>query len=265
MVRYIKHDAEEFAAAKGKKFTEDAMKKRIWSAVVLAVCVLLGACESAGTAACEQGMRELEQGNYAEAEDAFGKALTADGNLREAYRGRGIRSLKQEKFREAEADFNKVIELTGILPDETAYDSLRWLGETYYLAQEYEKSADVYVRLLKLEKLTGKDAPLVNDLALKLADEEAYEAALELLDAGAQYLDRDSAQTICWNRIVLAERTDRMNDARVWLEEYCKEYPSDTDAVLEKDALGPAQKPDEGTKNGMPDESGEEGRNGAAD
>lgn len=248
------------------------IRRMLLSSIVVSLVFMFSACGSAGTDADEQGMEYFEQGKYTEALASFEEAVQADSSealyqihcgmaqirleqyeqaqaafeiamrmdeeAKEAYRGRGICYMKQKLYADAAADFETVLKLAGTFPDAADYDSLHWLGEAYYQAGEYEKSADVVIRLLGLDELSAEDGAFVNDLAIHVIEIEQYDLAEELLDKAVSALNGDSVQALRWNQIITAERMNKMDKARTLLEAYCSSFPTDADAALERAAVG---------------------------
>lgn len=222
-------------------------------ALLLGMVGMLGACGKSkkdGETLVDNGMALIAQEQYSQAEASFTEAIQNSPEQAEAYRGRGISLLKQDRFQEAEADFEKALELSGMIPDESAYDSLHWLCEAYYREGNHVKCGDAYTRLLKLGRGDQGDAAIINDVAVRLTEAGNYEEAAVLLDAAAEHLKGDAAQALRWNQAMVYEYLDSRKAGEL-LETYCKDYPGDGEAALERNALLEAgekeQETDEGT------------------
>ena len=81
----------------------------------------------------------MNYGKYAEAEEAFGKAIKYDKNNYEAYYLRGCAKINAKKYQDAILDLEKAIELK---PDYA--DAYFNIGRTYFLLNDEEKACEYY-------------------------------------------------------------------------------------------------------------------------
>ena len=81
----------------------------------------------------------MNYGKYAEAEEAFDKAIKYDKNNYEAYYLRGCAKINAKKYQDAILDLEKAIELK---PDYA--DAYFNIGRTYFLLNDEEKACEYY-------------------------------------------------------------------------------------------------------------------------
>lgn len=81
----------------------------------------------------------MNYGKYAEAEEAFDKAIKYDKNNYEAYYLRGCAKINAKKYQNAILDLEKAIELK---PDYA--DAYFNIGRTYFLLNDEEKACEYY-------------------------------------------------------------------------------------------------------------------------
>ena len=81
----------------------------------------------------------MNYGKYAEAEEAFDKAIKYDKNNYEAYYLRGCAKINAQKYQEAILDLEKAIELK---PDYA--DAYFNIGRAYFILNEEEKACEYY-------------------------------------------------------------------------------------------------------------------------
>ena len=81
----------------------------------------------------------MNYGKYAEAEEAFDKAIKYDKNNYEAYYLRGCAKINEKKYKDAILDLEKAVELK---PDYA--DAYFNIGRTYFLLNDEEKACEYY-------------------------------------------------------------------------------------------------------------------------
>ena len=81
----------------------------------------------------------MNYGKYAEAEEAFDKAIKYDKNNYEAYYLRGCAKINAQKYQEAILDLEKAIELK---PDYA--DAYFNIGRAYFILNDEEKACEYY-------------------------------------------------------------------------------------------------------------------------
>lgn len=125
------------------------MRKRCW--LLLGVLLLTG-CGGSESNYYEEGTALLEQGNYEEAADVFEQAVKAEERLPESYRGLGICQLKMEDEAAAIAAFSRSLNELDNTNVEFETDVMYYLAEARKDYGEYEKAAQVYTDMLKLQE-----------------------------------------------------------------------------------------------------------------
>lgn len=158
-------------------------------------CMLLVGC---GQNVYKKGVENLENKNYAAAQENFQKAIEDKKNIEDSYRGLGIAYYEQENYEKALEAFENAIkagtEETGTLYNMMAVCKMQ--TESYENAISYYKKA-----------LTYSDC------------------------------SDDMKQEINFNIIVCYEKLEDWDNAKAKLEEYVTAYPDDEKAAKEADFL----------------------------
>lgn len=168
------------------------MKK--WSIVLLCGLLLTGCGGVDGSECYEQGTECLLQADYEQAALLFTQAVESGERLSESYRGLGIAQLEQGDNAAAIAAFSRSLnEMEGSnLEFET--DVMYYLAEARKDYGEYEKAAEVYTEILKLEE-DPKAYYLRGSIYLDL--EEYDKAAADFDLALSESRDYDMYINIC--------------------------------------------------------------------
>lgn len=149
--------------------------KRIFAALLLAVCIGLTGC----TDAVEEGAGLLEEGKYTEAAENFQKSVEEGKNLGEAYRGLGICYWEQEEYEKASEAFENALD-HGTEKTATIYNML---GICEMKLESYKKAA-FYFQNGQMKEDAGeelKQEMAFNEIAAYEADGD-YTKALQGLE-----------------------------------------------------------------------------------
>lgn len=158
-------------------------------------CVLLAGC---GQNTYKKGLENLENKDYAAAQENFQKAVEEKKNIADSYRGLGIAYYEQKNYKDAMKAFEDAIS-SGTKETSTLYNMMAVCA----MQQESYKDANSY-----------------------------YEKALTYSDC-----TDDMKQEIQFNMIVCYEKMEDWDNAKARLEEYVAAYPDDEKAVKEADFL----------------------------
>lgn len=170
------------------------MKKYLMIFLVLAFGMMLTGC----TNPSEQGVKELKNGNYKEAEEQFQKAIKKEINVGDAYRGIGLVKWEQEEYEEASKALKKALE------------------------EGAQKTVTIY--------------SILGNCAMK--QEQASEALnYYRLALAAEGNSEELEQEIKFNEIAAYEQQKDWESAKTKLKEYIEAYPDDAQAVKEAEFL----------------------------
>ncbi len=99
-----------------------------------------------------QGMAYIELMSYDEAQSSFDYALGLDAENKLAYRGKGIAYLRAEDYEAAIENFNKALECANGHVSQVEFDVLKYRGEAETASGDYEAAVETYSILLDVEK-----------------------------------------------------------------------------------------------------------------
>lgn len=167
-------------------------------AVILSAAVVSIALTGCVKDYSKTGVEYLEKGQYKEAEEQFEKAVEADRNVGDAYRGIGMAKWEQEDYEGARDAFKKALD-----------NGAEKTGTIYNLLGSCE---------MQLENPQG---------ALSY-----YRLALTAEGSGKKLL-----KEVKFNMIAAYEKSEDWDSARAKLKEYIKEYPDDEKAAKEAEFL----------------------------
>lgn len=146
----------------------------------------------------KKGVENLENKNYAAAQENFQKAIEDKKNVADSYRGLGIAYYEQKNYKDAEKAFEDAVS-SGTKETATLYNMMA---------------------VCKMQQESYEDA--ISD----------YEKALTYSDC-----TDDMKQEIQFNVIVCYEKMEDWDDAKAKLDEYIAAYPDDEKAAKEADFL----------------------------
>ncbi|MGN1267563.1 MAG: tetratricopeptide repeat protein [Dorea sp.] len=171
------------------------MKQRKNILLILALSLMLTAC---GANPYDQGVEQLENGQYEEAEASFGVAIEQEKNVADSYRGLGIACWELGDYEGAKEALLQAVE------------------------NGSEKTITLYALLGNCElELQNAESAL-----------EYYEKVLE-----AEEIEAGLLQDVEYNMIVAYEQLMDMDTAKEKLAEYMEKYPDDEDAAKEAEFL----------------------------
>ena len=146
----------------------------------------------------EEGVKYLEKGKYKEAAEQFEKAVEADRNVGDAFRGIGMAKWEQEDYEGARDAFKEALD------------------------NGAEKTGAIY-------NLLGSCEMKLNDSQGALS---YYRLALSAEDSS-----EDLLKEVKYNMIAAYEQSKDWESARAKLKEYIAEYPDDETAGKEAEFL----------------------------
>ncbi len=171
------------------------MKRFCTVLAVVLVSLLLGGC---GADPYEEGMEQLENGQYKEAAESFGQAVEKGKNTADSYRGLGIARWEQEDYEGAKEAFEHALKEGG-----------KKTGTIYNLLGTSEMKLENYEDALKY-----------------------YEEGLK-----AEGNSKELAQEMEYNSIVAYEKLEDWEKAKEKLNAYVEKYPDDAEASKEAEFL----------------------------
>ena len=137
----------------------NSLRRSIYPAVLAAAlcAALLGGCSGnkVSTEKTQAGYKAAEDHNYQEAEGLFTEAVAEGEEPVAAYRGLGIAQMGQAKYAEASDAFGKALAATDDKMPETVLDLLQYRASAQYRMQDYESTIET------CRQITAADASLV--------------------------------------------------------------------------------------------------------
>lgn len=170
------------------------MKKYVMILLIVIYGLLLTGCGNPS----EQGVKEMESGNYKEAEEQFQKAVEKEVNVADAYRGIGLVNWEQEKYDEAAKALKKALE--------------------------------------KGAKKTGTIYSILGNCAMKL-NQPSEALNYYRLALAAEGNSKELVQELRFNEIAAYEQQKDWESAKAKLKEYVAAYPDDEQAIKEAEFL----------------------------
>ncbi len=108
------------------------------------------------------------------------------------------------------------------------------LGKTYEALGADSYAASVYLNYIALDETS---AEIYNQLAMCKLNEGSYDEALQYLNAGFPYAEKELLQIMKFNEVVIYEYAGEFDLAKSKMEEYLADYPSDESALREFEFL----------------------------
>ena len=217
--------------------------------------------ETPAQAYLESGILYLEQGNTAEAEEAFQSCLDEDPKLSyyiqiyDAYKdcnmeADGAAYLKEavslldegntdEEYEGGElyyylGDTDKAIEYLSKAADRDEEDAIALLGDIYLEKGDVDSARSVFQTSLdKGEYVAGA----CNGLALCDIQAGEYEAAMQHIEQGLAAAGEDEQETLLFNQIVVLEKQLQFDAAQEKLSAFLEMYPDNAQAQREQTFL----------------------------
>lgn len=154
-------------------------------------------------------------------------ALEIEGNKAENYMQRGRIYLILEQYDAATKALNKAI-------DKNLDEAKVYLAQVYLAQDEDDKAEATLEEYIKNDTVTSDALNIIGCMKMEQGD---YEAALKYFKQGLGLDKVADKKSLMKNEIAALEHTGEFDTASEKLEEYLKEYPTDEEAIREKEFL----------------------------
>lgn len=122
--------------------------KKAWMSLLLAACIFTGCKDDTLDLEYEQGIKDLQQGEYVQAREHFEKLLDDEERRSEGYRATGIAFYQEQSYPEAIAAFSRSLNYMETSDEVFKKDVMFYLANARMKYGETDKAISIYDEIL---------------------------------------------------------------------------------------------------------------------